>query len=73
MIVVRLVTAVAAGDVGVVGDVSVVDVAVGADADIEPEPEFEFDAGVTMFGNEVVDAMKVAKEEVGEETVDKVS
>lgn len=68
MIVVWLVTA--GGDVGVAGVVGVVGVVVGADAGIEPEPEFEFDVGVTMFDIEVVDELEVAKEEVGEETVD---
>ena len=61
------------GDVEVVGAVSAVDVAaaVDVDADIEPESVFEYDAGVTMFGIELVDGMKVAKEEeVDEETVD---
>ena len=71
MIVVGLVTVAAAGDVGVAaGAVGVVDAAVGADAGIEPEPEFGFDVGAMMFGIEVVDELEVAKEEVGEETVD---
>ena len=71
MIVVGLVTVAAAGDVGVAaGAVGVVDAAVGADAGIEPEPEFGFDVGAMTFGIEVVDELEVAKEEVGEETVD---
>ena len=71
MIVVGLVTVAAAGDVGVAaGAVGVVDAAVGADAGIEPGPEFGFDVGAMMFGIEVVDELEVAKEEVGEETVD---
>ena len=71
MIVVGLVTVAAAGEVGVAaGAVGVVDAAVGADAGIEPGPEFGFDVGAMMFGIEVVDELEVAKEEVGEETVD---